>query len=106
MKYVYIVKSNYYGPNAQGNILGVFRSKTRAMAHFKVILDDRTERCGHEYGVQHKNKIAWVQEYKLADLPESMREPQFCFAAFYVAGDPESEKVELLRCLVSPVRKK
>lgn len=94
MKYVYIVKSNYYGDHAQGNILGVHSSLPSARKHFFLVKTDRERRA----------ELAWYrteQDMAGAYLPKKYEGPSRELSSFYVDDKKNPEIVELLRWRVS-----
>lgn len=95
---MWIVKSNYHGENAQGNILGVFKTFRKGNAHFQHVLEDRKQRIVGWYGVQWHMKLCWEMDNEQRP-PYAV--PEIRCKAFYVGGDKESELVELLRWRLS-----
>ena len=85
-RYIWIIKSNYHGENAQGNILGVHYSKSSAFQHFNMVRDDRWKRA----------KIAWDTGPENQD-PPGMWGPDTMWASFYVNDPKNPETVEMIR---------
>lgn len=94
MKYVFIVKSNYHGKHAQGNILGVFSTRLGAQEHFDAVLKDRAKRAD----------IAW--RVGAAKEPKDIHQFEWRLAALYVNDPDNAETVELLRHAVSQRKRK
>ena len=94
MKYIYLVKSNYHGDNAQGNVLGAHSSLPSARDHYDDILKDRMKR----------SKIAW--QAGADNTPEEFVGPSRRMAAFYVIDDTHPETVEILKQHVCTLHKK